>query len=142
MRKIMVSESQMLEMLRQSEIRPSIHRLAVLDYVANRQTHPTAEEVYKAILADFPNVSKTTVYNSLHAMAEAHILRELEIESGSTRYDLALQAPHSHFRCTSCGRIFDMNLPSGLDNMVSPGFKVEATDLFFAGLCPRCAKNN
>ncbi len=125
-------------MLNQAKVRPSVHRLAVLEYVANKQTHPTADEVFSAITSDFPSVSKTTVYNSLHTLVESGVLRELEIESGATRYDLALQLPHSHFRCTRCGHIYDMALPEGLDRMVSPGFRVDTTDLFFAGLCTEC----
>ncbi len=128
----------MIDILRRAEVRPSVHRLAVLEYVANHKTHPTADEVYGFVAVNFPSVSRTTVYNSLHTLVESGILRELEIESASTRYDLALQIPHSHFRCKRCGKIFDMSLPRGLDESVVPGFVVEATDLFFAGLCPDC----
>ncbi len=138
----MLNDTQMIEVLHQHRVRPSIHRLAVLDYVANRRTHPTADEVFSTIAVDFPTVSRTTVYNSLHTLVEAGVLRELDIESTSTRYDLALQLPHSHFRCSCCGKIFDMQLPAGLENIVMPGFKVDATNLFFAGLCPECASKS
>ncbi len=133
-----LSNTEMIHMLHRANVRPSVHRLAVLEYVANHRTHPTADEVFNRIALDFPNVSRTTVYNSLHTLVDAGVLRELEIESSSTHYDLAQLLPHSHFRCTACGRIYDMALPAGLDEMVSPGFRVELTDLFFTGLCPDC----
>ncbi|MCM1066609.1 MAG: transcriptional repressor [Muribaculaceae bacterium] len=136
----MLTETNQIHILRQYGVRPSVHRLAVLDYVSNRRTHPTADEVYAAVAVDFPSVSKTTVYNSLHTLVEAGVLRELDIESPSMRYDLALQQPHSHFRCSRCGKIFDMALPAQLDSIVQPGFVVETTDLFFVGLCPECSK--
>lgn len=130
--------TQIMQILRDAKVRPSVHRMAVLEYVSNRRTHPTAEEVFGALSVDFPTVSRTTVYNSLHTLVDAGVLRELDIEGTSTRYDLALQVPHSHFRCTGCGTIYDMALPEGIDRMVTPGFKVDATDLFFAGVCPEC----
>lgn len=136
----MMTTSQILQILKASGVRPSVHRIAVLEYVANRGTHPTADEVFNAISVDFPSVSKTTVYNSLHTLVDAGVLRELDIENLTTRYDLALQIPHSHFRCKSCGRIFDMELPPDLEGKVRPGFIVETTDLYFAGLCPECVE--
>ena len=126
-------------MLNQAGVRPSVHRLAVLEYVANRQTHPTADEVYRTLAVDFPKVSRTTIYNSLHTLVEAHLLKELDIENGTTHYDLAPQSPHSHFRCARCGNIFDMGLPAGLGSIVNPGFLVETTELYFSGVCPQCA---
>ena len=133
-----MTNAETIQALRASNVRPSVHRLAVLEYVANQRTHPTADEVFNAISVDFPSVSRTTVYNSLHTLVDAGLLRELEIENLTTRYDLAKQKPHSHFRCKSCGKIFDMELPSNLDQMVKPGFTIEATDLYFAGICPEC----
>lgn len=138
----MLTHTQILNILRQYNVRPSVHRLSVLEFVANGHTHPTADEVFSAIAVNFPTVSKTTVYNTLHTLVEAGILRELDIESTSTRYDLALQLPHSHFRCTCCGKIFDMGLPDNLETMVQPGFIVEATDLYFAGRCPECVSTS
>lgn len=73
----------MIHMLHRANVRPSVHRLAVLEYVANHRTHPTADEVFNRIALDFPNVSRTTVYNSLHTLVDAGVLRELEIESSS-----------------------------------------------------------
>ena len=134
----MLTNAQMIHMLHDHKVRPSVHRLAVLEYVANRRTHPTADEIFASIAADFPSVSKTTVYNSLHTLVKAGIVKELEIYSSATRFDLALQMPHSHFRCNKCGKIFDMGLPKNLDGIVNPGFKVESTDLYFAGSCPDC----
>ena len=96
----MLNSAQLIQTLRHYNVRPSVHRIAVLEYVANNGTHPTADEVFNAIAVVFPSVSRTTVYNSLHTLVEAGVLRELDIESASTRYDLALQTPHSHFRCT------------------------------------------
>ena len=113
-----------------------------LGYIANNRTHPTAEEIYGQMTEDFPNVSKTTVYNSLHALTEAGLLRELEIEKSSARYDMAQQKPHAHFTCKACGRIYDMPLPDKLDSLVKEGFVAETAELSFKGICPDCMNSD
>ena len=77
--------SQLVEMLQRCNIRPSVQRVAVLSYVANGSKHPAAEEIYASLSQTFYSLSRTTVYNSLHILAEKGLVRELEIESGCIR---------------------------------------------------------
>lgn len=134
-----LSINELAAMMHQADVRPSIHRLAVLGYVANKRTHPTAEEIFNGLVADYPSMSKTTVYNSLHALTDAGLLRELDLENCKARYDLAPQQPHSHFICTGCGRIFDMKMPGNLTIELEPGFCLSAVNLSYRGLCPECS---
>ena len=130
--------SQMIDLLHKVKVRPSVHRLAVLGYVAEKRTHPTADEIYTSLAFEIPSLSRATVYNSLHMLVDNGILRELEIENGSTRYDLALQLPHGHFMCDRCGKIYDMPMPQGLEDAVPDGFKAQSIDFFAKGYCPDC----
>lgn len=136
----MLTDNQITAMLHDAKVRPSVHRMAVLKYVANGKTHPMADEIFNAIAEETPTVSRTTIYNALHTLVEAGLLRELEIESLSVRYDLARQLPHSHFKCKHCSRIFDMALPDGLEKIIAPGFSMESADVYFSGVCPDCRK--
>lgn len=131
-------ETELAEMMHKAGIRPSAQRIAVFSVVANTRCHPSAEEVYTMLCERFPSLSRTTVYNSLHTLTEAGLLRELEIETGNMRYDLAPQPRHSHFICRKCGRIFDMGMPSLIEKEASEGFEVEDIDVYFKGLCPQC----
>ncbi len=142
MNQIHLADKEIVHMLHGAGLRPSVHRIAVLGYIANNRTHPTAEEIYGKMTEDFPNVSKTTVYNSLHALTEAGLLRELEIEKSSARYDMARQKPHAHFTCKVCGRIYDMPLPDTLDSLVKEGFMAETAELSFKGICPDCMNSD
>lgn len=142
MERTCLEDREIVHMLHGAGMRPSVHRIAVLGYIANNRTHPTAEEIYGRITEVFPNVSKTTVYNSLHALTEAGLLRELEIEKVPARYDMAQQKPHAHFTCKRCGRIYDMPLPDRLDCLVKEGFVAETAELSFKGVCPECVNSN
>ncbi len=132
------SESKLLEMMHGVGIRPSAQRIAILSHIANLKRHPTADEIFSDISSAFPSLSRTTVYNTLHTLVEAKLIRELEIESGNRHYDLAPQPQHGHFVCRNCGKIFDMAIPEGLQPISSPGFSIDSMDIYFKGLCPNC----
>lgn len=138
--KHILTESQLAGMMHSVGIRPSIQRIAVLNLVANTDRHPTADEIFSELSKSYPTLSKTTVYNSLHAMVDTGLVKELEIESGNKHYDLAPQPPHSHFICRGCGKIFDMAIPAGLEGISSEGFSVDSVDVYLKGLCPDCVK--
>lgn len=133
-----LTDSEMVDMMRQAGLRPSAQRLAVLRHVGNTHSHPSSDEVYRELQTAFPSLSRTTVYNSLHALVDAGLVRELEIDAGNKRYDLAPQAPHGHFICRRCGRIFDMPLPPGFAAVTPPGFRIDSVDIYGKGLCPDC----
>lgn len=139
---ICLSDSQLADMMHQAGLRPSLQRIAIFAQVANTRKHPTADEIYAKLAPEYPTLSKTTVYNSLHALVEAGLARELEIESGNKHYDLAPQPDHSHFICRRCGRIFDMKIPDNLSNSATSGFLVDSVDLYFKGVCPDCQNRN
>lgn len=126
-----------VEMIRAAGIQPSMQRMAILEMLAAERCHPSAEEIYNRLLPSIPTLSRTTVYNTLHLMAEKNLVHEIEIEPGVTRYDLAIRAPHGHFLCRVCGRIFDIALTVSPDD-VPGGFAADTVDVFCRGLCPEC----
>lgn len=126
-----------VEMIRAAGIQPSMQRMAILEMLAAERCHPSAEEIYNRLLPSIPTLSRTTVYNTLHLMAEKNLVHEIEIEPGVTRYDLAIRAPHGHFLCRVCGRIFDIALTVSPDD-VPGGFVADTVDVFCRGLCPEC----
>lgn len=134
------SDSELTNMIHSAGLRPSIQRIAVFSLVANSRKHPSADEIFSELTKTYPSLSRTTVYNSLHALVDAGLVRGLEIECGNRHYDLAPQPPHSHFICRKCGKIFDMTIPSGISAAASPGFCVDSVDVYFKGVCPVCSK--
>lgn len=136
-----LTDSEMVDMMRQAGVRPSAQRLAVLRYVGNSHAHPTSDEIYREMLAGFPSLSRTTVYNSLHALVDVGLVRELEIDAGNKRFDLAPQPPHGHFLCRRCGKVFDIPLAAGFAASVPAGFAVDSVDVYGKGLCPACVSS-
>lgn len=134
------SIAKLTEMLQAKGIRPSAQRIGVLGIVANSHRHPSAEDIYSNLSKLYLSLSRTTVYNSLKTLTEKGLLRELEIESGCSRYDMAQQPAHSHFICRRCSRIYGMPMPGNLAEWMSPRFDIDSVDVTFRGLCPDCIK--
>lgn len=138
MDKAAISESELTGMMRAAGLRPSVQRLAVLAYIVGKRSHPTPDEIYVALSPKFPSLSRTTVYNALRSLADAGLLRELDIEAGCQHYDFLPQPPHGHFVCRSCGRIYDMPVPADIVFDAMAGFHTETVDFRAKGLCPDC----
>lgn len=126
-----------IQMLEDAGIRPSLQRLIVLEHISMRRDHPDADEVYSTLVKDNPTLSRTTVFNCLKLFAACGLVNSIDISADATRYDTTSQAPHAHFMCRRCGRIFD--LPLDMSTLGTPaGFVSDNVNVFYKGLCPEC----
>ena len=104
-------------------------------------THPTADAVHAAVVADMPSVSLRTVYATLHELAEMGELRQLELGTGSARFD-PTTSDHHHLVCDGCGSVQDLaaDFPDVALRPDNPfGFRVDTTQIVFRGRCRTCA---
>ncbi len=88
-------------------VQPSAQRVAVARYVLSAGEHPSAERVLSKVRADFPHISRATVYNTLHLFVEKGLLRELRLAGGSVVFDPNLDR-HHHFIDEDTGAIRDI----------------------------------
>lgn len=133
-----VNRNKLLKMLACAGIRPSVQRLAILEYVSSCTCHPTADEIYDALHKQNPLLSRTTVFSCVKLLSEKGLINDIDISPDSTRYDSAEYTPHAHFMCRQCRRIFDIPLDiSGL--CVPDDFKCDNINVFYKGLCPECS---
>lgn len=95
------------ERLRQRGIQPSAQRMAVAEYVLSTDEHPSADQVWGRVRADFPMISRATVYNTLNLFVRKGLLRQLILAEGKVVFDPHL-APHHHFIDDATGAIHDV----------------------------------
>lgn len=125
-------------------IRPSLQRMAVVDYLMTHKTHPCADEIYAALVSAIPTLSRTTVYNTVSMLTERGAILALAIDSGKVHYE-GDTTPHAHFICTRCGVIGDIfpENPNDWHRMLAtapPPAEVHVVDtqLSYKGLCAEC----
>ncbi|MEB1806905.1 MAG: peroxide-responsive transcriptional repressor PerR, partial [Bacillaceae bacterium] len=66
-----------IDSLKTTKVRMTPQRHAILEYLYESMTHPTADDIYKALEGRFPNMSVATVYNNLRMFKEVGIVKEL-----------------------------------------------------------------
>jgi len=115
-------------------------RLAVLAYLDGNTSHPSAEEVYRALSKKNPTLSFATVYNTLNALTKAGTVSELTIDAERKRFD-PNTVPHHHCICTRCKKIIDImkDITVDLPADSAKGFSVAGSHVQFYGQCSRCA---
>lgn len=93
--------------LRRHGVQPSAQRMAVAEYVLSTDEHPSADQVWGRVRADFPMISRATVYNTLNLFVRKGLLRQLTLAEGKVVFDPHL-APHHHFIDDATGSIHDV----------------------------------
>ncbi len=127
--------------LKESGVRITPQRHAILEFLISSESHPTADEIYKALEKDFPNMSVATVYNNLRVFRNTDLVKELTYGDASSRFDFVTH-DHYHIICDQCGSIVDFHHP-GLEEVERlashmTGFKVNSHRLEVYGVCPEC----
>jgi Fe2+ or Zn2+ uptake regulation protein len=125
--------------LENAGIKPSYQRVRIFEYMQMNRTHPTADQVFLDLKDAIPTLAKATVYNTLHALAEKGLIRELSTVQPSTRYDYAAE-DHGHFTCRICNRIYDFPYDFDSRHSALSGFVVESQEIVQKGICQACLK--
>lgn len=133
---------ELVEKIRQRGGRLTPQRVAVLKVLAESKGHPSVEQIYDQIKADFPTTGLATIYKTVTLLKEMGEVLELGFACGSNRYDGNKPYPHPHLICTQCGEIRDLQVPalSEIVQQVSQdvGYRVVSHRLEFYGLCSEC----
>lgn len=128
------------EFLSNHNIRPSLIRVMIFDFLKENRTHPTVDEIYTALHPAAPTLSKTTVYNTLKTFVKAGITKLVTIEEQQSRFDGCTDI-HGHFICNECGKVFDFDtdMPAvdGLED-----FEITTHDVYCGGICKDCKMFN
>lgn len=128
------------EILKEKGIKPSIQRIQIFKWLMEKRGHPTARDIYEEISEKIPTLSKTTVYNSVKIFEERGIIRPIRIKEDETRYDINPEL-HPHFRCKSCGRLFDLDVKLIVqDKEEIDGHLIEEKSVCYIGVCKDCRK--
>jgi len=92
--------------LKSSGLKATAPRLKVLEVFerADRR-HLSAEDVYKALLAEDADIGLATVYRVLMQFEQAGILSRNHFEAGKAVFELNEGKHHDHLVCVVCGKV-------------------------------------
>ncbi len=137
-----MGHNEIVNYLKKNNIKASVTRLKIYEYLVGNNNHPTAEMIYDHLIKEIPTLSKTTIYNVLDLFIEKGIASSVLIEDNKVRFDAKL-GTHAHFKCELCHEIYDIPTSNDMREMALPkGFKVNEEHIYFKGICPRCIKKS
>lgn len=115
-------------------------RYAVMAFLMENASHPTAAEIFEAVNRADPRCSRATTYNNLRDLVQAGLVREVAVEGRAARFDAKVMR-HHHFICDRCGTVEDMEwykVPGPAAGSLGKRI-LRQSELIFRGLCTKCA---
>ncbi|KAF0151988.1 MAG: Fe2+/Zn2+ uptake regulation protein [Ignavibacteria bacterium] len=125
--------------LKDSNLKVTPQRLAVLDALNSLNNHPTAEKIKEFVVKYHPSIAVGTIYKTLESFVEKGLVKKVKTERDVMRYDAILEN-HHHLYCEDTEHIedfFDDNLDKMLEQYFKkkriPNFKVKDVKLHVIG---------
>lgn len=125
------------EAFRANSLRCTPQRFFVLEHLMRHHVHATADDIFHAVNRTDPRASRATVYNNLHALTRAGLVREVAVDGNAARFDANVDR-HHHFICDKCGEVSDVDWfdPPAI------GRQVRDFEAIFRGVCAACRRKS
>ena len=128
---------------RQHGLPITVQRRTILEVLAGRKDHPTADQVWEAVRARMPGVSRTTVYRVLDTFVRLGVAVKAPHMGPAVRFDPRTER-HHHLVCRECDRVIDVESPT-FDTIRLPdtrrtGFQVDDFSIHIRGVCADCRR--
>jgi len=95
-----------VQSLKDSGLKATLPRRKILElFEASKVRHLSAEDVYKALIAEGIDVGLATVYRVLTQFEQAGLLSRQNFEAGKAVFELNQGGHHDHLLCLQCGRV-------------------------------------
>jgi Fe2+ or Zn2+ uptake regulation protein len=134
------SPAELTELFRDRGLKVTPQRQCIFRLLHGNEVHPTAESVYAAASAEMPTISLKTVYSTLNDLAAMGEIQQLDLGTGSARFDPNTDG-HHHLVCTRCGKVRDVYVDARVrvPNDQLGGFTIGTTEVVLRGLCDECS---
>jgi Fur family transcriptional regulator, stress-responsive regulator len=128
--------------LRGAGLRVTAVRVALLETV-RRGDHLDVEAIASGVRDRVGHVSVQAVYEAMHALTAAGLVRRLEPAGGPARYEGRVGDNHHHVACRSCGVVADVDCAVGeapcLTASDDHGYSIDEAEVIYWGLCADCS---
>ena len=130
------------EELRGAGLRVTAARVALLETVRDGE-HLDVEAIATAVRGRVGHISTQAVYEALHALTGAGLIRRIEPAGSPARFEGRIGDNHHHVVCRSCGAVADVDCAVGEAPCMTAsddrGFSIDEAEVIYWGLCPDCS---
>ena len=135
------------DVLRDSGFSRGGARDAVIEYLGRQRCATSAQEIHDALKSEGRTIGIASVYRSLEALHNLHLVQRFDAGQGEGRYEAvaATGEHHHHVVCDDCERIMpfeDPALERAIDKLAKRvPYAIAGHDVVLHGRCPDCQKN-
>ena len=131
-----------VQSLKEIGLKATLPRRKILElFEASKVRHMSAEDVYKALIAEGIDVGLATVYRVLTQFEQAGLLSRQNFEAGKAVFELNQGGHHDHLVCVQCGRVeefFDAEIEKRQEKIAKDrGFKIHDHSLHLYAECTK-----
>jgi len=126
-------------------LKATLPRRRILElFETSKVRHLSAEDVYKALIAEGMDVGLATVYRVLTQFEQAGLLARQHFETGKAVFELNQGGHHDHLVCLQCGKVeefYDAEIEKRQSEISKKsGFELRGHSLALYGDCtkPNC----
>ena len=134
-----------VQSLKEIGLKATLPRRKILElFEASKVRHMSAEDVYKALIAEGIDVGLATVYRVLTQFEQAGLLSRQNFEAGKAVFELNQGGHHDHLVCLQCGRVeefYDSEIEKRQAKVAKDrGFAIHEHQLYLYADCikPNC----
>ncbi|CAL9351036.1 Fur family transcriptional regulator [Streptomyces sp. enrichment culture] len=130
------------EELRGAGLRVTAARVALLETVRGGD-HLGVDAIAAGVRDRVGHISVQAVYEALHALTAAGLIRRIEPAGSPARYEGRVGDNHHHVVCRSCGAVADVDCAVDATPCLTAsddhGFTIDEAEVIYWGLCPECS---
>jgi Fe2+ or Zn2+ uptake regulation protein len=123
-------------------LRVTAARVALLEAVRHGD-HLGADALATGVRDRVGHVSLQAIYEALHALTEAGLIRRIEPPGSPARFEGRVGDNHHHVVCRSCGVVADVDCAVGTAPCLTAsddhGFAIDEAEVVYWGLCSDCS---
>jgi Fur family ferric uptake transcriptional regulator len=128
--------------LKEIGLKATLPRRKILElFETSKVRHLSAEDVYRALIAEGLDVGLATVYRVLTQFEQAGLLTRQHFETGKAVFELSQGGHHDHLVCLQCGRVvefFDAEIERRQNEIArARGFSLRGHSLALYADCTR-----
>lgn len=129
-----------------NDVKSSSKRLLILRVLYESRIHMSPDELYRKVREEFEsNIGVSTIYRTLSFFEEAGIVKQVNIDAHTKRYEINTGKHHDHLICQRCGEIIEFYNESleKLQEAIAQehGYVLSDHEMQLYGICPKCQKS-
>lgn len=126
-----------------NKIKITPQRTAILKCFLSIDAPISADELFRKIKSDFPNITKTTIENNLEMLNKLRLIKKIKLNNKYPKYEILTLPVYSYeLICIKCGLALDLNeegtdINTHFSNIIA-GFTSLSVSMKIQGVCADC----